>query len=261
MPGGSDVLTHARAAVMTGVRPHGSGARIAVANLKGGTGKTTTTAVHLACGLAEAGRTLLIDADPQRSALGRSERAGGFRAAVVGLPVRDLHRRVEELARGFAHVVIDTSPGEHAIVRAALLAVDQLVVPLAPTPIDLDRLAVTVDLAAEVDALRPLELRLLLTRVRRGPRSAREVRAALEDLGVPVLENEIPPLEAVGLAFGVAPAPERGATRRSSASSPLAAGRGPHEHPGRRPSRPDARGGRRGQRPPGSTGACRAGAR
>ncbi len=51
--------------------------RVTVLNLKGGTGKTTT-AVYLAGGLARNGRTLLIDADPQRSALSWSEAAGGF---------------------------------------------------------------------------------------------------------------------------------------------------------------------------------------
>jgi chromosome partitioning protein len=46
--------------------------RLAVVNLKGGTGKTTS-ATALAMSLSARGRTLLIDADPQGSALAWSE--------------------------------------------------------------------------------------------------------------------------------------------------------------------------------------------
>ena len=42
---------------------------VAVTGFKGGVGKTTT-AVHLACFLAERGPTLLVDGDPNRSATG-----------------------------------------------------------------------------------------------------------------------------------------------------------------------------------------------
>jgi len=177
--------------------------RIAVANLKGGTGKTTT-AVHVAAGLAADGRTLLVDADPQQSALAWSEAAGELGCPVVGLPVRDLHRRIGELAADYRHLVIDTPPADPAIIRSALLAVEEVIVPVGPTPLDLDRLGATLDLAAEVEPLSPIRLRLLLTRLRRGTRSARETRAALEELGMPVMEAEVPLLEAIGLSFGVA---------------------------------------------------------
>jgi chromosome partitioning protein len=189
--------------IFTGARKEGS-VRLEIANLKGGTGKTTT-AVHVAAGLAAAGgRTLLVDADPQQSALAWSEAARGLGCPVVGLPVRDLHRRLPELEEGYRYVVVDTPPSDLAITRSALLAVEEVIVPIGPTPLDLDRLGATLDLLAEVEPLNAFRWALLLTRLRRGTRSSRETRAALEDLEMPVMRAEVPLREAIGLSFGVA---------------------------------------------------------
>jgi chromosome partitioning protein len=179
--------------------------RIAIINLKGGTGKTVT-AVHLAAALAVQGRTLLVDADPQGSALSWSEEAEGLPFAVVGLPVRNLHTRLNDLLPGLTHVVVDTPPGDRAIVRSAIAAAEVIVVPIAPSIIDLDRLRPTLDLIAEVDAISPSRAFVLLTRVRAATRSGRLAREILADVGgVALLDAQIALRESLSTSFGTIP--------------------------------------------------------
>lgn len=178
--------------------------RIAIINLKGGTGKTVT-AVHLAAALAMQGRTLLVDADPQGSALSWSEEAEGLPFAVVGLPVRDLHKRLNDLLPGLAHAVVDTPPGDRAIVRSAIAATEVIVVPMPPSIIDLDRLRPTLDLIAEVEATSPTRVFVLLTRVRAATRSGKLTREILADMEVSLLDAQIPLRESLSTSFGTIP--------------------------------------------------------
>ncbi len=183
--------------------------RLVAANLKGGTGKTTA-ATYLSLGLAEQGRTLLVDADPQGSALHWSEEAGDFPVTVIHWPTKDLARRVGQVAGDYAHVVIDTPPGLDGLVRQALLCADVLLVPLAPSLLEVARLGPTFEAAAEVEALHPVSVRVLLVRVRAGTRSARDARAALEapppdGLGLPTLKAEVHLRESYATAYGLIP--------------------------------------------------------
>jgi chromosome partitioning protein len=179
--------------------------RLAVTNLKGGTGKTTT-AVHLAAGLGQHGRTLLIDADEQGSATAWTTLIGhGCPYDIVTHPRPDIHNCLEQLMRGYDHVVIDAPPHDVATVRSAILSATEILIPLTPSAMDINRLWPMIDLAgAEVGRNAPA-VHVLLTKVRVNTRSLRMTRETLAEMGVPVVATEIPQRESYRVGFGVVP--------------------------------------------------------
>lgn len=179
--------------------------RIAVVNTKGGVGKTTT-AIYLAAGLHATGHTLLVDADRQQSAIRWSEQDPGLPFTVVGRATSDLHKVVPDLGRGYSHVVIDTPPGDIPVIRAAVMAVDLVVVPVSPTGLDINRMLPTFELLSEVEPFHEVMTGVLLTKVRRRTLSAKATRDILNQMGYPVLDTEIPLAEMYAGSFGSAPA-------------------------------------------------------
>ncbi|WP_024881509.1 ParA family partition ATPase [Methylosinus sp. LW3] len=169
---------------------------VALLNQKGGVGKTTL-ALHLAGRWAREGkRTIVIDADPQGSALDWSEqraREGLPRLfGVIGLSRDTLHREAPEIARDADHVVIDGPPRVAALMRSALLAADVALVPAQPSPFDGWASSEMLRLIDEARIFRPgLLARFVLNRCATGTVIARETAQALATHEPPVLASRI----------------------------------------------------------------------
>ncbi len=193
-----------------------TGLRLALANLKPGTGKTTS-AIWLAHVFAQAGNTvLLVDADPSGSALEWSDLAAmypglppqaAFPFRIVALPSRELHRRIPEIAQPGDVVIIDAPQLEdHAgIARSALRYVDEILIPCAPSPIEINRTTPVRDEITEVDAVRdwPARSAVLLNRCVTRANSTADAREALVSLGYDVLGTAVPRLEIYAQSFGM----------------------------------------------------------
>jgi chromosome partitioning protein len=162
-------------------------------NQKGGVGKTTL-AVHVADALARQGRrVLLVDADPQGSALDWAAcRQGEPRFAVAGLPRASIHKELPALAKDYELVLIDGPPRVYDVAKSAIVASDLVLIPVQPSPYDVWAAKEIVDMLQTVAIYKPnLRSAFVINRKIVNTALGRDVTEALAEYPIPVLNSAI----------------------------------------------------------------------
>jgi chromosome partitioning protein len=112
-----------------------------------------------------------------------------------------------EIARDDDVVIIDTPQLEDhtAIARSALRYADEIVIPCAPNPIEINRTTPVREEIAEMEPVRdrPVRSAILLNRCITRAHSVSDARQALQDLGYDVLSSTVPRLEVYAQSFGM----------------------------------------------------------
>ena len=164
-----------------------------VLNQKGGVGKTTLS-VNLAACLARTGaRVLLIDADPQGSALDwAAARQGTSLFSVVGFPRATIHKEISQLGQRYDHIIIDGPPRVTDLVRSAIMASDIVVIPVQPSPYDIWAAEEVVKLIAEARIYKEnIKSVFVVNRKITNTAIGRDVRDALAAYPIHVLDASV----------------------------------------------------------------------
>ena len=179
---------------------------IAVVNQKGGVGKTCL-ATNLASVLgSDEPAALLLDCDPQRSAVGWSsvDPQPDSHLTVQGVEAGALVRQVRATAGEYRWIVIDCPPGITRVNADAIRVADVVLIPCKPRVWDVwacEDIVAAVKLRQAGHGGCP-KAAFVISMGRPRTRFSQSIDAALQELGLPVLQARTTEREAYAVAAG-----------------------------------------------------------
>jgi chromosome partitioning protein len=154
---------------------------ISIVSFKGGVGKTTT-AVHIAEVLNRKTQTLLVDGDPNQSALAWKGR-GNLSFSVIS------EHELTQHTKKFTHIVLDTParPTTEEL-KTICKESDLVIIPSQPDALSLDAL---IKLVTALKEIRANNFKVLFTLVPPLSHAGREAKELLKTLDIPFFKTEI----------------------------------------------------------------------
>lgn len=164
---------------------------IVLANRKGGSGKTSSTAILATIFTNQGKKVICLDADNELS-LVKWHGLGSLNFEVKPVTSESIRKEVKELEKQYDYVLIDLPPNDESILMKACSVADEVIVTLNASPQDLLRLPSTLESIETIEDANGKDLTsVVLVRAKKGTNMLEETRTALAENDVPLCDTVI----------------------------------------------------------------------
>jgi chromosome partitioning protein len=162
---------------------------IAVANTKGGVGKSTIAGSLAWAFSGGSGKVLLVDADPQASITKWFDLAESVPFDRMQLTTaRVLQQQLPRLRRQYDMILVDCPPMQSDVTAAAVTQADLGLIPVQPSPLDILAYADLIPLLRQAQGFNAtLKLRFVVNQLTPRTVLGREVQESLADADIPIM--------------------------------------------------------------------------